>query len=282
VADEGSKTKAWIGAILVHVALVAVLVFSVRWKQEAPSTVAVDLVMLAPRSTPPVAALPPAPEPPPPEKAPPPPAPKPTPVPPAEAKNQQADIAKKREVEKQQKEREAQKAKEQQALKLAQEQAAKKETEKKLADARTKELAAAKERAVKEQRDEVAKQELAEKAAKEQRDRAAAQEAAERAAREAAQRARAKAEGDWVAKIRGKIRGNIVLAADVPGNPQATFEVSLLPTGEVLNVRLTRSSGSAAYDQAVERAILKSSPLPKPDQQEVFQRQLTLNFRPLE
>ena len=55
-----------------------------------------------------------------------------------------------------------------------------------------------------------------------------------------------------------------------------------LPTGEVLSVRLKKPSGSAAYDAAVERAILKSSPLPKPDKGELFQRELILTFRPHE
>ena len=37
-----------------------------------------------------------------------------------------------------------------------------------------------------------------------------------------------------------------------------------------------------AYDTAVERAILKSSPLPKPDKGELFERELILTFRPHE
>jgi colicin import membrane protein len=40
------------------------------------------------------------------------------------------------------------------------------------------------------------------------------------------------------------------------------------------------SSGNNAYDDAVYRAILKSSPLPKPDTPGVFQRELKLTFRP--
>jgi colicin import membrane protein len=35
-----------------------------------------------------------------------------------------------------------------------------------------------------------------------------------------------------------------------------------------------------SYDDAVQRAILKSSPLPKPDRPEMFRRVLTLQFRP--
>ena len=121
--------------------------------------------------------------------------------------------------------------------------------------------------------------EAAEKlAAKQAADRA---EAAEKAARDAATaRARAKAEGDYVAKIRSKVRGNII--AEVAGNPEAVFSVVQLPTGEILTANLVKSSGNAAYDQAVERAILKSSPLPRPDQPEVFKRELTLKFRPQE
>ncbi|MBS0320322.1 MAG: TonB C-terminal domain-containing protein, partial [Proteobacteria bacterium] len=42
------------------------------------------------------------------------------------------------------------------------------------------------------------------------------------------------------------------------------------------------SSGVRAYDEAVQRAILKSSPLPRPDDPGAWQRQLRLNFRPKE
>jgi colicin import membrane protein len=45
-------------------------------------------------------------------------------------------------------------------------------------------------------------------------------------------------------------------------------------------VRRRKSSGHAGYDAAVERAIYKSQPLPKPDQASVFRRDLELRFRP--
>ncbi|HEY6821273.1 MAG TPA: energy transducer TonB [Burkholderiales bacterium] len=86
----------------------------------------------------------------------------------------------------------------------------------------------------------------------------------------------------WTDKIRAKIRGRIPVQAvqDVPGNPEAVFDVSLLPTGEVLQVKMRKSSGYKGYDDAVERAILGSSPLPKPEPASLFQRQLELRFRP--
>jgi len=108
----------------------------------------------------------------------------------------------------------------------------------------------------------------------------------EQAAREQAVVARAQAAAReramaaWVSKIRNKIRSNINLPQDLGGNPEAIFDVALLPSGEVLTVRMRKSSGHKGYDEAVERAILKSSPLPKPEPASLFERQLELRFRP--
>ncbi|MDH4234089.1 MAG: TonB C-terminal domain-containing protein, partial [Gallionella sp.] len=47
---------------------------------------------------------------------------------------------------------------------------------------------------------------------------------------------------------------------------------------------LEKSSGNAAYDNAVERAILKSDPLPLPPDPALFKefRVLKLKFRPVQ
>lgn len=93
--------------------------------------------------------------------------------------------------------------------------------------------------------------------------------------------ARSKALARWTDRIRAKIRGNIpILPPDLSGNPEAIFDVVLLPSGDVLSAKLRKSSGHHGYDEMVERAILKSSPLPKPDEARLFQRQLELKFRP--
>jgi colicin import membrane protein len=88
----------------------------------------------------------------------------------------------------------------------------------------------------------------------------------------------------YVDRIRSKIRSNVVLPSDIKGNPEVIFDVVQLPTGQVLenSVRLVKSSGNKLYDEAVERAILKSSPLPKPDRPDQFRRELQLKFRPQE
>lgn len=120
---------------------------------------------------------------------------------------------------------------------------------------------------------------------REERQRVAANTQARLAAQaEAEQRASASKRGlaDYASKIRGKVRGNIVLPPGIVGNPEAIFEITQLPTGEVLAVRLKRSSGNPALDTAIERAILKSSPLPKPDDPSLFQRTLEIKYRPVE
>jgi colicin import membrane protein len=94
--------------------------------------------------------------------------------------------------------------------------------------------------------------------------------------------ARSKAMADYFGRVRGKIRGNIVLPPEVKGNPEAVFDVTQLPSGEIVTVRLKRSSGHAALDAAIERAILKSNPLPKPEPADLFSRSLELRFRPLD
>jgi len=81
-------------------------------------------------------------------------------------------------------------------------------------------------------------------------------------------------------RIRSKIKSNIVLPPGIPGNPEAIFDVVQLPTGEVIDVKLRKSSGHSAYDDAVERAIRKGSPLPRPERAEQFRRDLQLRFRP--
>jgi len=89
---------------------------------------------------------------------------------------------------------------------------------------------------------------------------------------------------DFRDKIRAKIRGYTRIPENLSGNPQARFEVSVLPTGEIVGVKLIKSSGNTAYDQAVERAIYKSSPLPTPtDKDAIAQfRKLDLKFQPKE
>ena len=83
------------------------------------------------------------------------------------------------------------------------------------------------------------------------------------------------------AKSGPRSRARLFCRRTWPAIPQAEFDVTLMPTGEVLNLKLTRSSGSSAYDSAVERAIYKAQPLPLPPDPTLFGefRELHLKFR---
>jgi colicin import membrane protein len=230
-------------AFLVHAALIGVMFLGVRVQSRAPDTVEVELVDLAPPPAPPVV------EPPPPAPVPPKVEPAPPPPPPVA----KPDIA-------------------------VQEKAKPKPKPKPVAKPEPK-------------RDRAFERQLQAQLAAEQRavvEQQAAQESLrrERELQALLKRkqadANAKALAAWTDRITAKIKGRIPVpvAEAVPGNPEAIFAVSLLPTAEVLTVRMTRSSGNKAYDEAVERAIIGASPLPKPDDPSVFQRQLELRFRP--
>ena len=111
--------------------------------------------------------------------------------------------------------------------------------------------------------------------------REAARQAREADARAAAARNES-AQAAYVNAVRSKVRRNLIAPPGLTGNPEAIFEVDQLPSGEVLDVRLKRTSGIQALDAAIERAIRRSSPLPVPTVPELFQRDLELKFKPLD
>ena len=83
--------------------------------------------------------------------------------------------------------------------------------------------------------------------------------------------------------VKTKLDG-VLFSQNLPKTAQVEFDVVLLPGGEVLGVKLRKSSALAAYDNAVERAILKAQPLPLPPDPAMFKefRELNLIFRPQE
>lgn len=102
---------------------------------------------------------------------------------------------------------------------------------------------------------------------------------AQAAAREAVARADNSRRG-WEAQIAAKVRSRVRLPDNLAGNPEAVFEVSLLPNMEILSVKLVKTSGIPAYDEAAERAINASSPLPPPPAGVEPGRVLRFPFRP--
>jgi colicin import membrane protein len=84
--------------------------------------------------------------------------------------------------------------------------------------------------------------------------------------------------------IADKIRREIIEPPGLQGNPQVELDVTVLPGGEVLDVKLRRSSGVPAWDTAVERAVRQAHLLPLPQDPTLHSRfrELNLRFRPKE
>ena len=273
-------------ALLVEAAFVAVLVFSVTWQNRKPEPVVAELyappTKAPPSDTPPVAKPPPAPPEPAPEPAPKPEPPKPQPPPKPEPKANvpdphAAEIALKAKAEDERRQKDAAQRLEAQKKAEADRRDAQKARERKDAEDRRllEEKKAQDEKRATEARVRQQKETDALLAQADSEARAHAQKAAEDAAR-------GRAQADWIRSIQAKVRGNVNVPPDIAGNPEAIFEVVQLPTGEIIDVQLRKGSGNRVYDEAVQRAILKSSPLPRPERPELFQRSLTLKFRPLD
>ena len=228
VADEpGGLAPAALSG-LVHLVLLAVLVFGLRWQSRHPDAVQVELWSQIPQVEPPPTKVEPKPE------------PRPEVKPPPKVEQQAAkpDIAIERE-------KKAKKKEEEPPLKFD---------------------------TTSRNREQLA-QELKALQSRERKD----------VIKEAAQApAAGLPDPAYIDKIRAKIKSNIALAFEIQGNPVVVFHIVQLPTYEVLDVKLVKSSGNPLLDAAVERAIWKSSPLPKPDRPEQWLREFNISFKPLE
>lgn len=82
------------------------------------------------------------------------------------------------------------------------------------------------------------------------------------------QKRRAKFEQGEVAKYKGLIKNQITRNWTFPASYQKGMTckvlVRLIPSGDVVSVLITQSSGNSAFDRSVEMAVNKASPLPVP------------------
>ena len=86
--------------------------------------------------------------------------------------------------------------------------------------------------------------------------------------RAAEQKKRAAYEQSEVSKYKGLIRSQITRNWIFPASYQKGMKckilVRLIPSGDVVSVRVVQSSGNSAFDRSVEMAVNKASPLPVP------------------
>lgn len=270
ISRPAPKLAAGALALGVHVLFALLLVFGVSWQTQPPAPVMVDLWEALPSSP-----QPPRPRPEP-VKAPEPvkdtPAPKPVVSEPPPVKAPDIALEKKK--------AEAERLNKLQATRQAEEKARAEAAR----AARDKQLADQKKR---EQLLRMEEEDLMRRMADEEAANAARQSqlAEARAAASKRQAAVAGVVGEYRDLISAKVRGNTRVPDNLKGNPEVRCMVKLLPTGEVKSVQVTKSSGNFAYDEAVVRAIEKSSPLPLPadrDARAAFVPELSFVHRPKE
>jgi colicin import membrane protein len=92
------------------------------------------------------------------------------------------------------------------------------------------------------------------------------QQEAERLAREAA--ARRQAQLSEIAKYTSLIKQEITRHWNIPANATddllCEVKVRLIPSGDVIDVQILKSSGDPAFDNSVEKAVYRAAPLPVP------------------
>ena len=123
-------------------------------------------------------------------------------------------------------------------------------------------------------------------------EKAAAEEARRREA-EAALQAQIKAEqelaraksalSEYIPYIQQKVQRNWLRPAGSSSGMSCLVQVRLIPGGEVASVKVIRSSGDPLFDRSVETAVLKASPLPLPADTSLFNhfREINFNFSPV-
>ena len=87
----------------------------------------------------------------------------------------------------------------------------------------------------------------------------------------------------YLGKLRNRVKPNITFSEaqmqSVKGNRAAEVEVICSPSGQIMGMKLTQSSGNAAWDQAVMAAIEKTAQLPRDENGNIPSR-IPFVFRP--
>jgi len=101
-------------------------------------------------------------------------------------------------------------------------------------------------------------------------------------AEEAAQARAQSALSEFIPYIQEKVQNNWLRPLGSPPGLSCVIQVTLIPGGEVVGTRVVRSSGNALFDESVERAVKKASPLPLPADAALFKyfREINFNFVP--
>lgn len=200
----------------------------------------------------------------------------------AQEKQRQQDLQRQKAAEEQKRQQaEAQKKKLADAAQLKKSQELKRQKE--LADQKKAEEQARKKKEQQEthERQEQAQREIQDKAHMEEEMRQeTARLNAQRAHDAQAASERQQKLSEWSDALERHIQKFWNRPASATGDFKCQVRVQLLPDGTVTAAKIATSCGSDPLDRSVEDAAFRASPLPKPDDPAVFDRDLIINFEP--
>jgi colicin import membrane protein len=270
-SGQDNRAKAIAFAVILHVALAAMLILGIEFSDyrplSGPKVEIVEAEIVAAASKPRI--------------------------------DPEVERRKREEEERQRREAQEAELRQQAEARRSQQQAEEARRQQTEAEARKKAEAAAKLKTEQEAKRK-AEQEARKKAeleARKKAEEAARQKAAEDARRkaEAEQQAREKAlqealaqeqrerelnplRAAYSAAISQQIARNWLKPPGISDDLKCEAQVVQLPDGSVASARISKSSGNAAFDESVIKAIYKAAPLPQPPSPEVFERELEIAF----
>jgi colicin import membrane protein len=273
----GGMRKGTAMALLVHAGLLVALAFGVSWRSQTPVGVSAELWAAVPQiAAPPVVEPKPVPTPTPTPTPPPPPKPRAEETPPKPSQTEaQIAIEKEKAERKQREQRELQERerKEQQERERQEQERVEREKAEKLAAQKQRELE------IKRQKEEEARQA---KQREENLKRMLGQAGGTGAPNSPGTAAReAGPSSSYAGRIVARVKPNIVLTDEVPGNPSADVEVRCAPDGTIVGRRLVKNSGNKEWDDAVLRALDRTEVLPR-DTDGRVPSSMVIAFRPRE
>ena len=81
----------------------------------------------------------------------------------------------------------------------------------------------------------------------------------------------------YIEAVRTKV-ASVFIYPDLEDGLNCTLYVRMIPGGDVVEARVTQSSGNASFDRQAENAVRKAAPLPVPSNPRLFKRMREIKF----
>jgi len=85
---------------------------------------------------------------------------------------------------------------------------------------------------------------------------------------------------EYIRLIENRIQQNWIPPASARAGLECVVNVTQIPSGDVIDVRVGQCNGDDAVVRSIEAAVLRSSPLPRPPIPSLFERNLEVVFNP--